>query len=289
MIERAGDVIPKIVKVTQKLSKGNFTAPKICPSCNAKIIKEDLEQVAYRCVNPSCPKQLERGLLHFSSRGAMDIEGLGEAVVIQLLGRGLIKNFGDIYRLKEQDLLGLELFAQKKAQKLLNAIEESKKQSLSRLIYALGIANIGEKAASVLAKHFGSMDAVSNANESQLISIHEIGPVTATCVVGFFAQPQARSLIEDLRKLGLNMKQPKSQVSNKLEGKKFVFTGEIEGISRDQAGEMVKVLGGEVVSSVSKKTDYVVAGENPGSKYQTAMKLGVVILNEKQFKEILND
>lgn len=288
LIERAGDVIPKIVKVTEKVSKGSFPIPKHCPSCQADIVKEDIGQVAYRCMNPSCPKQLERGLLHFASRGAMDIEGLGEVVVIQLLNKGLVRKFSDVYLLKKEDLLTLELFADKKAEKLLKAIEESKKQSLSRLIYGLGIANIGEKAASVLAEHFGSLDALMKANEQELTAIHEVGPVTALSIVEFFAQPQAKALMEDLKRLGINMMEAKkSPQSDKLAGKKFVFTGELESMSRDEAGEMVKDQGGQVVSSVSSATDYVVVGDNPGSKYNKAIQLNVTILNEGEFKKLI--
>ena len=288
LIERAGDVIPKIVKVTEKLSKGNFNLPKLCPSCGAKIIKEDLQQVAYRCVNPSCPKQLERGLLHFSSRGALDIQGLGEAAVAQLLEKGLVKDFADIYRLKKESLLKLELFAEKKAQKLLEAIEKSKNQSLSRLIYGLGIANIGEKAASVLASQFSSMQILMKAKQEELMGIHEIGPVMARSIDDFFAQAQVKSLIDDLSSLGLNMKEMTVKKSNKLSGKKFVFTGELEGLSRQKASQMVRDLGADIVNSVSAKTDYVVVGANPGSKYTKALQLGLAILNEKQLQEIIN-
>jgi DNA ligase (NAD+) len=287
LIERAGDVIPKIVKVTGKQSKGTFPIPKNCPSCKAAIIKEDIGQVAYRCMNPSCPKQLERGLLHFASRGAMDIEGLGEVVVIQLLEKGLVKKFSDVYRLRKEDLLTLELFADKKADKLLSAIEISKKQSLSRLIYGLGIANIGEKAASVLAEHFGSMDALMKASNEELTSIHEVGPVTALSVVDFFAQSQVKSLMEDFKALGLNMQEARTKKSDRLAGKKFVFTGEMETFSRDEAGQKVKALGAEVISSVSSSTDYVVVGDKPGSKYAKALQLKVTILNEEDFKKLI--
>ncbi len=288
LIERAGDVIPKIVKVTHKLSKGDFSLPRVCPSCGAKIVKEDDQQVAYRCVNPSCPKQLERSLLHFASRGAMDIQGLGEAVVMQLLEKGLIKNFADIYRLKKEELLKLELFADKKAEKLLEAIEVSKRQSLARLIYGLGITNIGEKAAAILAARFGSMQALMKAREEDLMNIHEVGPVMAGCIARFFAQRHVHVLIEDLASLGLNLNEVSTQKSNKLSGKKFVFTGEMEGLSRERASQMVKDLGADVIGSVSSKTDFVVVGANPGSKYQKALQLGVRVLNEKQLQEMIN-
>lgn len=289
LIERAGDVIPKIVKVVEKCSDGVFSVPSQCPSCGEAVVKEDALQVAYRCINPSCPKQLERGLLHFASRRAMDIEGLGEAVLIQLLEQGRIRRFSDIYHLKKEDLLKLELFADKKAEKLIKAIEASKKQSLSRLIYALGIANIGEKAAVVLAEHFGSMQALRQASADELRAIHEIGDITARAVVDFFAQPQARRLIDEFNEAGLNMTQVKTQRSSKLAGKKFVFTGEMTGLSRDEASRRVVEQGGQVMGSVSAATDYVVAADKAGSKYTKALALGVMILNQKQFEELLDD
>jgi len=288
LIERAGDVIPKIVKVVDKLSQGSYPIPQFCPSCGARIVKDLKELVAYRCVNPFCFKQLERGLLHFASRAAMDIEGLGEAVIGQLLNQGMVKNFSDIYHLKKENLLKLELFADKKAEKLLRAIEESKKQSLSRLLYGLGIANIGQKAASVLAEHFGSMEGLMAATEEQLTAIDEVGPVMALSIVDFFAQSQVRDLINEFKALGLTMKHAGVKKSDRLRAKKFIFTGELENLSREEAGLLVKAQGAEVVSTVSSASDYVVVGDNPGSKYAKALKLGITILNQKQFMEIIH-
>ena len=288
LIERAGDVIPKIVKVTEKHSAGDFIIPEHCPSCSSKIIKEDAQQVAYRCVNPSCPKQLERGLIHFASRKAMDIDGLGEAVVIQLLERGLVKKFSDIYSLKKEELLTLELYGPKKADNLLKAIDESRKQSLSRLLYGLGIANIGEKAASVLAEHFGSMDALRGATAEQLQAVDEVGPVMALSIIDFFASPQVSLLIDELKRAGLTMTEVAVKRSGSLQGKKFVFTGELDGLSRDEAGRLAKEQGAVIISSVSSATDYVVVGDNPGSKYTKAVQLGVTILNQKQFEELIH-
>jgi DNA ligase (NAD+) len=288
-IERAGDVIPKIVKVIKKASKAVFAMPKTCPSCGAGIVKEDIEQVAYRCINPSCPKQLERGLLHYASRLAMDIEGLGEAVVVQLLDKGLVKTIADIYKLNEAQLMTLDLFKEKKASKLYQAIQGSKKQSLSRLIYGLGIANIGEKAASVLADHFKSMDALMKADVQELTSIHEIGPVTAEAITHYFQQNQVHRLMKELKELGLNMKEYLSKSSGKLSGKKFVFTGELTGLSRTKAAEMAKAKGAEIMNTVSSAVDFVVVGENPGSKYQKASDLGLTIINEEQFRKIIEE
>ncbi len=287
LLERAGDVIPKIIKVLEKNSKGEFVIPKLCPSCHGKIQKEKDEDVAYRCLNPSCPKQLERLLVHFASRGAMDIEGLGESVVNQLLDKGLIKDLAGIYFLKKEQLLGLDLFADKKADNLLQAIVDSKLKPLSKLLYGLGIANIGIKAAVNLAGHFGSLDGIICASTEELQGIDEIGPVMATSVLEYFRQPQVKKLLAKFRLAGLNLSEPKKQISgNRLEGKKFVFTGELSGITRQEAGLWVQNQGGKVIASVSKSLDYLVVGENPGSKLSQARQLGIKILNQKEFEEI---
>ncbi len=287
LLERAGDVIPKIVKVLEKHSRGEFVIPKVCPSCNGKIQKEKEIDVAYRCLNPSCPKQLERLLVHFASRGAMDIEGLGEAVVDQLLDKGLVKDSADIYFLKKEQILDLELFADKKADNLLKAIANSKSRPLSKFLYGLGISNIGIKAAVNLAGHFGSLDAIINASVLQLQAIDEVGPVMAESVVEYFKQPQVKRLLAKFKAAGLNLSEPQGQASgNRLEGKKFVFTGELAGITRIEAGQRVQNQGGKVVSAISKSLDYLVVGENPGSKLSRAKQLGVKILNQKNFEEM---
>lgn len=289
LVERAGDVIPKIVRVVEFTKKSpEVVVPKKCPDCGGTIVREE-DQVAYRCINPSCPKQLERGLIHFAGRGAMDIEGLGESAVSQLLVKGMIKDLADIYSFKKEDLLKLELFKDKKVANLLAAIEGSKKQPLSRLLFGLGIMNIGEKAAYVLAQEFGTLDKLAAATKEDFENIHEVGPVIAQSLEKFFSQTGTKKLIAKLRQAGVNMTEPKTASrGGRLAGKKFVFTGELEKMSRDEAGELVKKLGGEIVSSVSKNTDYVVAGANPGSKYTKAQNLGVTILDEKQFKELIH-
>lgn len=288
LIERAGDVIPKVVKVVEGKGRKPFTIPKSCPVCSGKVVKEKEEDVAYRCINPSCPAQLERGLLHFASRQAMDIEGMGEAAVNQAVQLKLVKNFADIYKLKEEDLLKLELFKDKKVKNLLSAIGKSKKQPLSRLIYALGIRHAGEKVAYVLARQFKTMDNLLAAKLDDLDKIYEIGPVMAESIVNYFSLPQTKKLIEDLRKAGLNFKETASFArATLLTGKSIVFTGELKEYSRSQAEELLRSLGGNSSSSVSKSTDFVVAGENPGSKYDKARKLGVKIINEKEFREML--
>ncbi len=292
LLERAGDVIPKIIKVvsSKKNSKAkHFRVPEKCPECGADIAKEKTEDVAYRCINPLCPKQLERGLIHFSSRGAMDIEGLGEVVVRQLLEKKLVKDFADIYYLQKKDLLTLELFKDKKADNLLVAITQSKKQPLSKLLFALGIANVGEKAAYLLAKEFQSMDTIMELKAEDFKKIYEIGDVMAGSVEKYFQQPQIRRLVERLKKAGLAMAQPKEEKKgSKFSDQKFIFTGELENFTRGQAEDIVRKLGGEITASVSKNTNFVVTGANPGSKYSKAQKLGVKILNEKEFKEMIS-
>jgi len=289
LLERAGDVIPKIVKVVEKRSKGEFVPPKVCPSCGAKIQKEKQEDVAYYCLNPFCPKQLERLLIHFASRGAMDIEGLGESVVDQLLDKGLVSDSADVYFLKKEQLLGLELFAEKKADNLLKAVINSKSRALSKFLYGLGIPNIGIKAAVNLAGHFGSLDAIIHASVLQLQAIDEVGPVMAESVVEYFKQPQVKKLLAKFKAAGLNLSEPNRQASgNRLKGKKFVFTGELAGIKREEAGQMVQNQGGKVLAAVSKSLDYLVVGENPGSKLTQAKQLGITILNQKDFEEMVH-
>ncbi len=290
LVERAGDVIPKIVKVVVA-AKGKskvFEVPSQCPSCRGKVVKDKDDDVAYRCINPSCPQQMERALAHFAFREAMDIDGLGESAVKQLLDKKLVKDLAGIYTLTKEDLLGLELFKDKKADNLLAAIERSKKQPLSRFLFGLGIMNIGIKAASLLAKNFGTIDRLMNTSQEEMKAIRDIGSVMSESVVNFFAQPSAKRLIERFKKAGLALRQEKFEAADaRFAGKKFVFTGELSGMSREEAGELVKKFGAEVVSSVSAKTDYVVAGENPGSKFIKAQKLGVKILNQKQFEEMI--
>jgi DNA ligase (NAD+) len=289
LLERAGDVIPKIVKVVEKKSKSPYELPKTCPSCGGKVTRDpETDEVAFRCLNISCPRQIERSLIHFSSRPAMDIEGLGEAAVVQLLDKGLVKDVAGIYDLHKDDLLKLELFADKKAEKLLQAIDHSKKQPLSKLLFGLGIMNVGSKAAAVLAKEFETLDALSKASVERLMNISDVGPVTAECIADFFKNARTKELIEHFKEAGVNLKEPRRQTGSRLQGKKFVFTGELDGLSREEAGKLVEAEGAEVVGSVSKKTDYVVAGKDAGSKLSKAQQLGVTVLNQKQFEEMMN-
>ncbi|MFA5411137.1 MAG: NAD-dependent DNA ligase LigA [Candidatus Omnitrophota bacterium] len=288
LIERAGEVIPKVVKVVKSLGREKFKVPKNCPACGGKVVKEKEEDVAYRCINPSCPAQLERGLLHFASRSAMDIEGMGESVVSQLVKLRLVRNFSDIYRLRREDLAKLELFKEKKVENLLSAIRKSKSQPLSRLIYALGIRHVGEKAAYVLAQKFRTLDNLKEAKEEDLDAIYEVGMVMAGSVVDFFKQEGTRELLKRLKEAGLSSDEKVMPLKKTpLTAKSLVFTGELKHFSRKQAEELARKFGGNVSSSVSGKTDFVVAGENPGSKYDQAKKLGVKIIGEKTFEEML--
>ena len=288
LIERAGDVIPKVIKVTGHTGKKNFIIPRACPECRGKVIKEKEEDVAFRCINPLCPAQLERSLEHFASRGAMDIEGMGEAVVGQLVRLKIARDFADIYQLRAQDLSKLELFKEKKINNLLSAIERSKKQPLSRLVFALGIRHVGAKAAYVLARQFGSLEKLESAKFEELDKIYEVGSVVARSIVDFFSQPRIRDLVARLKKEDLNFQESTAAVKRTaLSGKKVVFTGELKDHSRLQAQEAARAVGAEPSSDVSKNTDFVIAGDNPGSKYNKAKKLGVRIISEAEFKEMI--
>jgi DNA ligase (NAD+) len=288
LIERAGEVIPKVVKVTEHKGEKEFSVPKNCPVCSGKIVKEKEEDVAYRCINPSCPAQLERELLHFASRGAMDIEGMGEAVVEQLVRLKLVRDFADIYKLRSEDLKKLELFKEKKINNLLSGIENSKRRTLSRLIYALGIRHVGEKAAFVLGREFKTLDNLLAAKQDELDRIYEIGSVIAKSIAEYFNQSSTRKIIARLKASGLNFEEELAQ--NKvtpLSGKTVVFTGELKSLGRMEAERLARSLGANSVSSVSRNTDFVVAGEDPGSKYEKAKQLGVKIIDEKTFKEMI--
>jgi DNA ligase (NAD+) len=288
LLERAGDVIPKIIKVVAAAGKKEPVRklPTNCPSCREEFIEEDRDAVAYRCINPACPKQLERRLIHFASRGAMDIEGMGESLVKVLIEKGLVKDVSDVYYLRRDDVLALPLFAEKKADNLFMAIETSKARPLSRLVFALGILNIGEKAAQLLSRQFGDMDMLSHVKQEEAMTVHEIGEVSSASLVHFFAQKETRRILERLKSAGVNMKEPKISMGGKFAGKTFVFTGQLSRYSRIEAGDLVKRIGGEVLSTVTKKTDFVVAGEAAGSKLDKARAWGLTIISEKQFEEM---
>jgi DNA ligase (NAD+) len=289
LIERAGEVIPHVVKVILSKRKGNpkpVVPPKTCPVCGGKVVKEE-EQVAYRCENPSCPMQLKRGLFHFTGRDAMDIEGFGEQVCEQVVDNGMVKDFADVYSLKKDDLLQLELFGDKRADNLLSFIERSKEKPLSRLLYGLGIRHVGEKMARTLAQKFQSMDALAKASEEDLAGAFDVGPVVAHTVYEFFHQKQVADLLKRLKAAGLRMDEPKAAGGGPLEGQRFVFTGELEAMSREEAEALVRDLGGDAMGSVSSKTSHVVAGPGAGSKLDKAKKLGVHIMDEAEFLKLI--
>lgn len=291
LVERAGDVIPKIIKVVSKKSSGKsiFAIPKVCPECGSPIFKDKMEGVAYRCLNSSCPKIIEKCLVHFASRGAMDIEGLGESAVIQLLEKGFVKDLADIYFLKIDKLLTLDLFAEKKATKLIQAIEISKHKPLSKFLFGLGIPHVGQKVAMLFARHFRSIESLLKAKPQELLQVHEIGEIIADATFNYFSSKKTIALMQKFKKAGVNLTEPEfKNESVKLQNKKFVFTGEMKLLTRLEAEKKVEELGGQVVSTVSKKTDFVVVGVSPGSKYEKAKELGVAILTEQKFQEMIN-
>ncbi len=289
LIERAGEVIPHVLKVVKEgKQRKPFEMPKRCPECGSAIHHVEGE-VAYRCVNAACPAKRKESLLHFAGRHAMNIDGLGEKIVDQLVDKGMVKDVADLYALKLEELAGLERMAEKSAQNLLDEIEASKKNSLARLIYALGIQFVGERTGQLLAEHFSSLEELAAAKEEELMEVPEVGPKVAASIAEFFSEPANRQLIKKLRKTGVHPTAEKRQVkSDKFAGKSFVFTGGLANRSREEAGEIVQQHGGKVSSSVSKKTDYVVVGADPGSKYEKAKELGVTILSEAEFEKLVD-
>jgi DNA ligase (NAD+) len=261
--------------------------PKHCPECGSTIHKSE-DEVAYRCVNAACPAKRKESLLHFAGRHAMNIDGLGDKIVDQLVDKGLVKDVADLYALKEEEVAGLERMAEKSAQNLLEEIEASKKNSLARLIYALGIQFVGERTAQLLAEQFSSLEELAAAKEEELEEVPEVGPKVAASIVEFFSEPANRQLIKKLHRAGVRPTAEKREVkSQKFAGKSFVFTGGLTNRSREEAGELVKQHGGKVSGSVSKKTDYVVVGTDPGSKYDKAKELRVTILSENEFEKLV--
>ncbi|HBU08116.1 MAG TPA: NAD-dependent DNA ligase LigA [Candidatus Omnitrophica bacterium] len=291
VLERAGEVIPKIIKVVDSVRSGKekvFNIPRNCPACNSEIVKEKEEEVAYRCVNPWCPAQMEKGLTHFAGRSCMDIEGLGEAIVRQLIEKELVRDFADVYYLKKEQLLKLEFFKDKKADNLLLAIKKSKTRPLDRLIYGLGIRHVGEKAAYVLAQRFKSLDKIALLEKEDLDAVYEVGPAISGSLTAFFTQEPVKKLIKKLKEAGVNIKEDEEGLLYMpLAGKTLVFTGGLEFLSRRQAEDLARKAGGSPASAVSKNTDFLVAGKNPGSKYDQALKLGVKIITEKEFSRLI--
>lgn len=290
IIQKAGDIIPEVVEVVKDKRTGNeqiFEMPSKCPICNADVIREENE-AAVRCTGIECPAQIYRGIVHFVSRDAMNIEGLGPAVIDQLLDKGLIKNITDLYYLNKEELVELERMGEKSVQNLLDSIQKSKSNSLDRLLNALGIRFIGLRGAQILAERYNDIEGVKNAVYEELIQIPEIGTKMAESIVTFFRQEQTDHIIERLKNAGVNLKSNKKEiVDNRFEGMTFVVTGTLNKYKRHEVEDMILNYGGKVSSSVSKNTNYVLAGEDPGSKLTKAEQLGVKVIDEEKFEKMI--
>jgi DNA ligase (NAD+) len=291
VVKKAGDIIPEVVNVLPERRTGEevpFAMPTHCPECESELVRLEGE-VALRCMNPKCPAQIREGLIHFVSRQAMNIEGLGEKVIAQLFGEGLVHDVADLYTLTKEQLMNLERMGEKSATNLLNAIENSKQNSLERLLFGLGIRHVGAKAAKVLAEHFETMDRLQAATKEELMAIHEIGEKMADSIVTYFSKPEVTQLLNELRSYGVNMtyKGPKAvkatEAHSYFAGKTIVLTGKLETLSRNEAKEKIEQLGGKVTGSVSKNTDLVIAGVDAGSKLTKAQQLNIEIWDEARF------
>ena len=289
VVRRAGEVIPEIVRSIPERRTGEekeFKMPARCPVCGGPVVRPPGE-VAHRCENLSCPARIKESIRHFASRRAADIEGLGEKLVDQLVDKGLVRRISDLYHLTKEQLASLERMGDKSAQNLLDQLQRSKGMSLARFIYALGIRYVGEHVAEVLAEHFDSIEALANADYDDLVVIPEIGPRIAQSIVDFFSSEDNRRLIEELRAVGIDPRAPKVEREKPLSGKTFVFTGKLSSLTREEARRLVEELGGKVASSVSRRVDYVVVGEAPGSKLDRARDLGIPTLTEEEFRDLI--
>ena len=289
VIQKAGDVIPEIVKVVVEKRTGkekDFEMPKVCPVCGAEAVREEGE-AAVRCTGIECPAKLSRNLVHFVSREAMNIDGLGESIIKQLLDKNLISNMADIYTLQFEEIASLKKNGQKFASNLVNSINASKQNDLSRLITAFGIRHVGTKAAKILAKKYKNIDNLINATSEELALIDDIGPIVANSIREFFLQDQTIDLINKLKEAGVNMEHEEEMIDNRFDGKIFVLTGSLENYTRKEAGDLIEKFGGKVSGSVSKKTDYLLAGEDVGSKLIKAQGLGITILTENEFSDMI--
>ncbi len=291
VIQKAGDVIPEIVEVKKDKRTGEeteFSMPNTCPVCGAPAVREEGE-AAIRCTGIECPAKLFRNLVHFASKEAMDIDGLGENIIQQLLDKELIKNIPDIYTLKFEDIASLKKNGKKFAQNLVDSINKSKENDLYKLITALGIRHVGSKASKLLARKYKNIDNLMNAEYDDLSMINDIGPIVANSIREFFLQDQTIDLIQKLKQAGVNtIAKEEENIDNRFEGKTFVLTGTLEDYTRGEASNIIEKFGGKTSSTVSKKTDYVLAGEEAGSKLTKAQNLGVTIINEEQFKQMIS-
>ena len=289
IVQKAGEIIPEIVEVVmEKRPEGTepYTLPAVCPVCGAPVTRDE-DGAAIRCTGAECPAQLQRNITHFASRDAMDIEGLGPAVVQQLVENGLIHNAADLYSLHAQDVARLDRMGSKSAENLIRAIEKSKANDLSKLIYGLGIRQVGQKAGKVLAAHFRKMDALMAATEEELTQISDVGAVTARCIVEYLSAAQSQDLIRRLKEADVNMESTAQLVDDRFDGQTFVLTGTLTRFDRKTAQTMIEDRGGKAAGSVSKRTTYVVAGEAAGSKLKKAQELGITILTEDEFAKML--
>ena len=291
-VEKGGDVIPKVVRVVENLrppGARDFVMPQRCPICEGEVVRAEDEAVL-RCVNLTCPAKIREALLHFCSRRALRIEGLGEALVDQLLKKEWVRDPSDLYALKLEDLVGLERMGPKSAANLLAQIEASKQRDLGQLVFGLGIRHVGERTAMVLARHFGTLEILSRASLESLVSVFEVGPVVAASVRQFFAQSGNREIVEKLRLAGLNLEERQEESSTSdLQGQQVLLTGRLATLTREEAGRMIALRGGRVTSSVSKKTAFVVAGEDAGGKLAKARQLGVRVMDETEFLELMRE
>lgn len=289
LVERSGDVIPKVVRVVRKGSdRRPFRMPKHCPVCGGEVVREEGE-AASRCINTNCPARLQQSILHFVGRGVMDIDGMGDVLVDQLVTRGMLKSVADIYKLTAEQLLGLERMGQKSAEKILKNIDASRKQPLPRVLNGLGIPFVGERTAQILADTFGSLDAIMSADEETLQQAEEVGPKVSKSIRLFFHEKRNRDLVERLRQAGLTFEHTvRKKSGGPLTGKVFVLTGTLPNLAREEAKARIEAGGGKVTGSVSKKTDYVLAGADPGSKLDKAKELGIKILDEVELLAMLN-
>ena len=289
-VERGGDVIPKVTRVLDDKEhprgRKSFVMPERCPVCGGHVVRAEGE-ADHRCVNQKCPAKLRETILHFASRGVMNIDGMGDALVTQLTEKGMVKDVADIYKLTKDKLLSLERMGEKSAENVLREVENSKKLPLERVIYGLGIRFVGERTAQFLAEHFGNMEDLVKAGEEELQHVEEVGPRIAKSIVEFFAEPKNRELVDELRAAGLTLKGKKKERGTKLAGKTFVLTGTLANYSRDEAKKMIEDAGGKVAGSVSKKTDYVVAGSDAGSKLDKAKELGVAVIDEQEMERLV--
>jgi DNA ligase (NAD+) len=290
VVQRAGDVIPEVVGAKRERRTGTekpYKIPERCPVCGGDVIRLEGE-AAHRCITLSCPAQLKGAVKHFASKRAMDIDGLGTKLVDQLVDQGLVTDIADLYRLDHPAVASLERMADKSAENLLKALEKSKSRPLARFLHGLGIRHVGEHLSEILAREFGSLGNLSKATESELLAVNEVGPEVAESVVRFFQDQKNRDTITRLQRGGLKLEEPSAAPRKKLQGKAFVFTGALASMGREEARNLVKSLGGTTASNVSKKVDYLVVGDDPGSKRERAQDLGIEIITEAEFNKMIH-